>query len=126
MSVFRATADPTGPQPLAQLRPTPPARGVAYCDGDCLLLPDQNDQPFATCHASVEKVPLQHGVVLGEHRDDHGRVFRSLAFVDGRGVSWHQHVEFTKSISDGSTVKARNDLACIGVDVVDIADVAKA
>jgi hypothetical protein len=77
-------------QPLAQLRPTPTAGSVTHCNGDCLLPPDQNDQPFATCHASVEKVPLQHGVMLGEHRDDHGRVFRSLAFVDGRGIGWHQ------------------------------------
>ena len=57
-------------------------------------------------------------------RDDHGGIFRALAFVNGRGIGRYQHVEFAKSVSDGSTVKAGNDLACIGVDVVDIADVA--
>ena len=44
--------------------------------------------------------------------------------MDGRGIGRHQHVEFAKSVGDGPTVEARNDLACIGVDVVDIADVA--
>jgi hypothetical protein len=34
------------------------------------------------------------------------------------------HVEFSKSVSDGPAVKARNDLARIGVDVVDVADIA--
>jgi hypothetical protein len=32
-------------QPLAQLRPPPPAQDIAYRDGDGLLLPDQHDQP---------------------------------------------------------------------------------
>ena len=44
--------------------------------------------------------------------------------MDGRGIGRHQHVEFPKSVSDGPTVKARNDLARVGVDVVDIADIA--
>jgi len=33
------------------------------------------------------------------------------------------HVEFPESVSDGPAVKARNDLAGIGVDVVDVADI---
>ena len=55
----------TGTQPLAELRPPPPARDVAHRDGDGLLLPDQHDQPLAAGDAGVEQVPLQHGVVLG-------------------------------------------------------------
>src|SRR5512139_28337 len=39
-------------------------------------------------------------------------------------IGRHQHVEFAKPVSDRATVKARNDFACIGVDVADIADVA--
>src|SRR5262249_28768475 len=58
-----------GAQPPAQLRPSPPARDVAHRDGDGFLLPDQHDQPLAACDAGVEKVPLQHGVMLCEHRD---------------------------------------------------------
>ena len=46
-----------------------------------------------------------------------------LDLVDGRGICRHQHIEFAESVGDGPTVEARNDLACIGVDVVDIADV---
>ena len=34
------------------------------------------------------------------------------------------HVEFSKSVSDRPAVKARNDLARIGVDGVDVADIA--
>jgi hypothetical protein len=33
------------------------------------------------------------------------------------------HAEFSKSVSDGPVVKARNDPAPIGVDVVDVADI---
>ena len=58
-----------GTQPFAQLRPTTPARDVAHCDGDGLLLSDQHDQPLAACDAGVEKVPLQHGVVLRHDRE---------------------------------------------------------
>jgi hypothetical protein len=32
------------------------------------------------------------------------------------------HAEFSKSVRDGPAVKARNDPAPIGVDVVDVAD----
>ena len=58
------------------------------------------------------------------HRDDHGGIFRALALVDGRGIGRHQHVEFAKSVGDGPAVKAGDDLAGVGIDVVDIADVA--
>jgi hypothetical protein len=56
-------------QQLAQFRPTPPARDVADRDGDGLLLSNQNDKPLAAGNASVEKIPLQHGVVLRHDRD---------------------------------------------------------
>ena len=62
-------------QPLRQLRPPPPARGVTHRDGDRLLLSDKNDQPLASGDAGVEKIPLQHGVMLGKHRDYHCGIF---------------------------------------------------
>jgi hypothetical protein len=111
-------------QPFAQLRPAASARDVAHRDGDGLLLPDQHNQPLAACDASVEQVSLQHRVMLSEHWDDHRWIFGALAFVNGRRVSGHQHVEFAKAVSDGSAVKAGSDLACIGVDIVDISDIA--
>jgi hypothetical protein len=73
-------------QPLAQFRPPPPARNIAHRDSAGLLLPDQNNQPLAPCDAGVKKVPLQHGVMLSEHRDDHGGIFRALALVDSRNI----------------------------------------
>jgi hypothetical protein len=66
---------------------------------------------------------LQHGVVLRHHRDDHGRILRTLAFVDGHGVGRHKRVEFAKPVGDGAAVKAGGEFAIIGIDVVDIADV---
>src|SRR5271166_873071 len=62
--------------------------------------------------------------MLGEHRDDYSWVFRALAFMNGRCVCGHQHVEFSKSVSDRSAVEARDDLTRIGIDVVDGADIA--
>src|SRR5215831_17208724 len=62
--------------------------------------------------------------MLGEHRDDHSRVFRALAFMNGRRVRGHQHVELSKSVSDGSALEDRNDLTRSGIDVVDGADIA--
>src|SRR6478752_3270658 len=70
---------------------------------------------FAARDAGIEQVPLQHGVMLGEHRDDHGGIFRALAFVDGRSVGGHQHVELAKSVCDGPAIKARNELNRVGV-----------
>jgi hypothetical protein len=35
--------------------------------------------------------------------------------MNGRGVGWHERVEFAKPVSDGSTVKARNNLTSIAV-----------
>ena len=55
----------------------------------------------------LEKIALQHGVVLSEHRDYHGGIFRSLALVNGRRVGRHQHVEFAKAISDRAAVEAQ-------------------
>ncbi len=62
--------------------------------------------------------------MLGKHRDDHGGIFRTLAFVYGRSVGGHQHVELSKSVCDGPTIKPGNELARIGIDVVDGANIA--
>jgi DNA-binding Lrp family transcriptional regulator len=70
-----------------------------------------------------ELVPLA-GVVLHHDRDDHGRIFRALAFVDGRGVGRHQRVEFAKPVGDGAAVEASGELAVVGINIVDVADVA--
>src|SRR4051794_31806654 len=43
--------------------------------------------------------------------------------MNGRRVSRHEHVEFPESVGNGSTIKARHDLARARIDVVDIADI---
>jgi hypothetical protein len=54
------------------------------CDG--LLLADKDHQPLAASNAGVEEVSLQHGIMLGQDRDDHGWILRTLALVDGGGI----------------------------------------
>ena len=58
------------------------AGDVSYRYGDGLFLPDQHDQPLTARDTGVEQIPLKHGIMLGEHRDDHLWVFRALAFVE--------------------------------------------
>src|SRR5438132_9726173 len=111
-------------QPFLQLRPPPPTRDVAYRDGDRLFLTDQHDQPFAARYAGVEQVPLQHRIVLGHDRDNDGWIFGALALVDRGGISRNQHVEFTKSVGDGSAVETSDKFSRIRIDIVDVADVA--
>ena len=82
------------------------------------------DQDAAIRPASTNAGFVAAWRMLSEHRDDYSGIFRALALVDGRGIGRHQHVEFPKSVCDGATVEARNDLTGIGVDVVDIADIA--
>jgi hypothetical protein len=84
----------------------------------------QHHQALAACDAGVEQVPLQHGVVLGQHRDDDRGILGPLALVDGRGIGRHQRVEFPKSVGDGTAVEAGGEFAGIGIDIVDVADVA--
>src|SRR6267378_2644633 len=111
-------------QPFAELRPPPPSRDAAHCDRDGFLLADQHDQLLAARDAGVEEVPLQHGVVLGHHRDDDGGVLRALAFVNRRSIGRHQRVECAKAVSNGTAVKAGRKLARLRVYIVDVADVA--
>src|SRR4249919_2666084 len=44
--------------------------------------------------------------------------------MNGCRVSGHQHVELAKTVSDGPTVKACNELTRADVDAVDVADIA--
>jgi hypothetical protein len=113
-----------GAEPFLQLRPPSSARDVSDGDGDSLLLPDQHDQTLAARDPGVEKVALQHRVVLRHDRDDHGWIFRTLAFVNRRGVGGHQHVQFTKPVGDGSAVEDGTELAISGVDTFDVANIA--
>src|SRR5262245_48076175 len=63
-----------------------PARNVAYRDGNGLLLSDQHHQPLAPSDARIKEVPLQHGVMLRHDRNNHRRILRTLALMNGRRV----------------------------------------
>src|SRR5439155_23844891 len=76
-------------QPFVQLRPPPSSRDAAHRDRDSFLLADKHHQLLAARDARVEQVPLEHGVVLGHHRDDDGGILRALALVNRRRVGWH-------------------------------------
>ena len=44
--------------------------------------------------------------------------------MNGRGISRHQRVEFAEAVGDGAAVKTGGQFAGVGIDVVDVADVA--
>ena len=46
-----------------------------------------------------------------------------MAFVNGRRVGRHQHIELTESVFDRSAVEGHLELARIGVEITDGADV---
>ena len=63
-----------GAEPFVQLRPPASSGYIAHRNCHGLLLAHKDDQPLAAGDASIEQVALQHGVVLRQHRDDHGRI----------------------------------------------------
>ena len=62
--------------------------------------------------------------MLRQDGNDNGGILRALALVNRRGVCRNQGVEFAETIGDGAPVETRGQLAFIGIDIVDIADVA--
>src|ERR1700690_682173 len=92
----------TEPKPLVKLRQASPPRNVANRNRDGLLLADQDHEPLAASNAGIEEVSLQHSVVLGEDRDDHGGIFGALALVDGGGIGGNQRVKFAKAVGQGA------------------------
>ena len=62
--------------------------------------------------------------MLGEGRDDHGGIFGALALVDGGGIGGNQRVKLAEAVGHRAPVEAGLDFASLGIDVVDIADVA--
>jgi hypothetical protein len=80
-------------QPFSQFRPPPPPRDIAHRDGNGLLLSNQHHEPLPSGDSGVEEIALQHSVMLGEHWDDHGGIFRPLALVNGRRIGRHQYIE---------------------------------
>jgi hypothetical protein len=56
----------TEPKPLVELRPAAPARNVANCDRDGLLLADKDHERLTAGDAGVEEISLEHGIVLGQ------------------------------------------------------------
>jgi hypothetical protein len=103
-------------QPLTKLRPPPAPRYTTDGDRDSLALADQNDQSFAAGDTSVEQIALQHWVVLRHDWDHDGRVLRALTFMDRRGVSRHQRVQFAKAIGNRTTIKRRGKFPAIRLD----------
>jgi hypothetical protein len=43
---------------------------------------------------------MQHRVVLDAERDHNGRIFRSLALVDGRRIRRHELIKFAEAVDD--------------------------
>ena len=68
---------------------------------------------------------FQHGVVLGQHRDHHGRIFRALALVDRRGIGRHQRVQLAEAVDQIASLESRRQFAGVGVHIGDEADVTR-
>ena len=54
----------------------------------------------------VEEISLQHRIVLGEDRDDHGGIFGALTLMDGGGVGGNKRVKLAKSVGQGAVIVA--------------------
>ena len=91
---------------------------------DRLLLTYEYNQFPASRDARVEQISLKHRVMLGHDRNDDGRVFRTLAFMDRHRIGRNECIEFAESVLDYSTVEANAKLARSYIDIIDIADVA--
>ena len=87
METVPGSGHPQCPKPLIELRPVPPPRNVANRDRDGLLLGHKDHEPLAASDAGIKEVSLQHGIMLGQDRDDHGWILRTLALVDSGGIS---------------------------------------
>ena len=72
----------------------------------------------------IEQIPLRHRVVLGEHRNKDRWVFGPLRLMDRHRVGRHQRVEFAEAVGHTAAVERRGEFAHVGVDLVDVADVA--
>ena len=43
--------------------------------------------------------------------------------MDRRGVGRHQRVELAEAVGNGAAVETGGEFACVGIDIVDVADV---
>ena len=115
---------PLGAEPFPQFRPSFAPRNIAYSNRDRLPLSDQYDEPLSAGEAGVKKIALKHGVMLGRDRQDDGRIFRALRLMDGGCVGEDQAVEFAALVGDLSAVEIDRDLAGLGIDLGDEAEIA--
>ncbi len=98
----------------------PPLRTViANGDAQCLLLPDQHEQPLAPRDPRVDQVALQQHVVLRGERDHHCRELRSLRLVDRDRVSQRNLVQFPEVVLHQPVVEADRDLLLDHIDPLD-------
>ena len=111
-------------QEFPQLGPPPSLSYATDSDTHRSLLTDQDNQPGAASDPRVKQVPLQHGVMLGQDRDDNGGVLGTLRLVDGGRVGEHNLVQLTELIDDLPAVEIDQDLCFIRVDCSDEPDVA--
>ena len=95
-----------------------------YSNGNRLPLSDQHNQPLSTGYAGIEQIAPQHGVVLGQDRDNDRWIFGPLALVDRHGIGWHERIEFAEAIGDIAAIESDNQFTRVLVDVIDVANVA--
>lgn len=93
-------------------------------DGEGFGLADEDDEFASAGDAGIEKVSLEHNVLLGgEGNDDVGK-FGALGFVDSYGVGEGEFVQFAEVVGNVAVVKADGGDLFDGVNFCDLADVA--
>ena len=104
------------PYPLAQQRVSLLRLVVPDRDRHRLFGPDNDDELLPPRDAGIEEVALEEDVVLGQDRDDHGRVLGALRFVDGNGVGVDQLVELGEVVGDLPAVEAEGVRSMFSAD----------
>ena len=74
-------------------------------DGEGFGLADENDEFASAGDAGVEKVSLEHDVLLGGEGNDDVGEFGALGFVDGYGVGEGEFVQFAEFVGDVAVVE---------------------
>jgi hypothetical protein len=71
---------------------------------------------FAAGHPDVNQVPLQHRVVLGRQRDDHGRYSEPWLLWIVVALGEHQLIELAKAVSNFATIEVDAEFAFLQID----------
>src|SRR5699024_8691406 len=71
----------------------------------CLLRADHYQNLLSSGNAGVDQISLQHYIMIHQNRHDYDRIFRSLGFMNGCGISMHQFIKLSSIVLNASPIK---------------------